>query len=194
MIVPTGYLDGPKDRSIRRPLIPGLEVALVEARGPETRAGYVRQSARRGYGAVDGDAAYELALDNRARLNAATSRSRLTPIQTGSSSCGATTRRAAACLLLPGVAQPLGNHAALALVPHRDVLVLFRDRDDRAAFVRDLLEAEKDGRKPISMLRVLDRDLPFPDHVGGPPEYDTVVVRDSPVVRSRSSCIAAPYR
>jgi hypothetical protein len=164
---PGGLSRRTEDRSIRRSLLPGIEVALVEVRGPETAPDMFVFLRAEDVAPMTVDAAYEVAIDNLAH---AAVRGDI-PIQADPAPDGtmklvvwSDDPRAAACLLLPGVTQHLGGHPVFALIPHRDVLVLFRDRHDRASFVRDVLDAESGGPKPITnrLLRVVpNEDRPF---------------------------------
>ena len=167
VIVPTGYLpSGP----VHKPLIVGLEVALVEQHDSGSAGGVARYLRPEDLGGLPIDEAYKLGLDN---LEAAAKRQAI-PIRGATSGSGkvemviwGTDFRAATAVLLPGVAQmaqqQLGPGTLLALIPHRDVLVLLNDGANRDAAVKGVLDAEKDGAKPITprVLRVLPSDQPF---------------------------------
>lgn len=167
VIVPVGYLpSGP----VHRPLIAGLEVALVEQHDTGSGGGLARYLRPEDLGGLALDDAYKLGLDN---LEAAAKRQAI-PIRGATNGSGkvemviwGTDFRAATAVLLPGVAQmaqqQLGPGTLLALIPHRDVLVLLNDGPDRDAAVKRVLDAEKDGAKPITgrVLRVVPSDQPF---------------------------------
>jgi hypothetical protein len=167
VIVPAGYLpNGP----VHKPLIPGLEVALVEQHDTGSAGGLARYLRTEDLGGLAVDDAYKLGLDN---LEAAAKRQAI-PIRGATNGSGkvemviwGTDFRAATAILLPGVAQmaqqQLGPGTLLAVIPHRDVLVLMNDGPNRDAAVKGVLDAEKDGAKPITprVLRVLPSDQPF---------------------------------
>jgi len=167
VIVPAGYLpNGP----VRKPLIAGLEVALVEQHDTGSAGGVARYLRPEDLGGLPVDDAYKLGLDN---LEAAAKRQAI-PIRGATNGSGkvemviwGTDFRAATAVLLPGVAQmaqqQLGPGTLLALIPHRDVLVLMNDGPGRDAAVTSVLDAEKGARKPITprVLRVVPSDQPF---------------------------------
>lgn len=166
VIVPTGYLPtGP----VHRPLIAGLEVALVENRDGGSAVGLARYLRQQDLEGMTLDDAYKLGLAN---LEAAAKRQEI-PIQGRGSGSGVDMIvwgddwRAATCLLLPGVAQMahdrLGAGPLLALIPHRNVLVILADGPARDATVKTVLDAEQGDRKPITnrVLRLVPSDQPF---------------------------------
>ena len=166
VIVPAGYLPtGP----VHKPLIPGLEVALVENRDGGSAVGLARYLRPQDLDGLALDDAYKLGLDN---LEAAAKHQDI-PIQGRGSGSGVDLIvwgddwRAATCLLLPGVAQMahtrLGDGPLLALIPHRNVLVILADGPGRDATVKTVLDAEQGDRKPITnrVLRLVPSDQPF---------------------------------
>ena len=166
VVVPIGYLPaGP----VREPLIPGLEVALVENRDGGSAVGLARYLREQDLDGMKLEDAYKLGLDN---LEGAAKRQEI-PIQGRGSGSGVDLIvwgddwRAATCLLLPGVAQMahdrLGSGPLLALIPHRNVLVILPDGPGRDATVKTVLDAEQGDRKPITnrVLRLVPSDQPF---------------------------------
>jgi hypothetical protein len=166
VIVPAGYLP---TGAVRKPLIAGLEVALVENHDGGSAAGLARYLRAQDLEGMQIDDAYRLGLAN---LETAARRQEI-PIQGRGSGSGVDLIvwgddwRAATCVLLPGVAQMahdrLGPGALLALIPHRNVLVILPDGPGRDAMVKNALDAEQGDPKPISdrVLRLVPSDQPF---------------------------------
>ena len=169
VIVPVGYV--PKGTS-RMPLIEGLEVTLViDVREPDEAS--KRPGMIRGVREVDLAAdhvtpteAYRIAIEN---LTAAAKKGLIHatgfPGPDGKIQfvLWADHWLAATCLLLPGLyekmAATLGTENIIVMIPHRDVLVLFPDKDPefRAATAKLVRDKEKDGTKRITerLLRLL---------------------------------------
>jgi hypothetical protein len=167
LVVPVGYvLPG----NVHRPLLSGVEVTLVV-----DLHGFVR-----GVRAVDladtklsEEQAYRVALGN---LEAAAKRNEIHANLLGGKN-GAPRFvmfsdhwLAATCVLLGGAAKmardALGTDQLIAMIPHRDVLIVFADGDvgSREKGRRFFLDKESDGRKPITdrLLRLLPpSDKPF---------------------------------
>jgi hypothetical protein len=134
---------------VRRPLVDGLVVTLA-AQGSNGQAKLLREADLQGMSLDD---AYTTAAVN---LEAAAKRGEI-QIHAEVGKDGHTVDvvwghdwRAAACLLLPGVRQQaeqtLGGREVFAVIPNRDVLVLFADR----AIAAQTLAAEKGAPRPIS--------------------------------------------
>lgn len=169
LIVPANDLPtGP----VRKPLIDGLVVTLAAAsHGADQPAGQAKLLREVDLQGMTLDEAYTLALGN---LDGAARRGEIhVNAEVGSGGrpldvVWGHDWRAAACLLLPGVRQqalvalvgPNPPATVLrAVIPNRDVLVLFVD----PALAQAAVAAEKGAPRPISdrVLRVLPTDQPF---------------------------------
>lgn len=166
VLVPTGYFSG-GPAPVVHPLLPGLDVALVEhhaAAGGAGLAGYVREADLAAAG-LTRPRAWQLAMQH---LEDA-AKKELHPH--GFAGTDGKPKMilwpdhwlAATCLLLPRLwkmtTTVLKSEHVLIAIPHRDVMVLFADGGEAAnrAMVAQIRENEKDGRKPITdkLLRLL---------------------------------------
>jgi hypothetical protein len=166
LLVPADYFRDSASKPVRRPLVKGIDVALaiesgspVRGAGGEAEFGLVEYATGEDLrlAGLEVDSAYRLALEN---LEHAAEKGIVQPrLATGADAIGKLVILSghwlsATCNLLRGLpkiaSQALGSDKIIAVVPHRNSLVLFADSPDRKKWVRWVLEREEEGQKPLT--------------------------------------------